>query len=371
MNFYDELKLFSWNEVEEKIRNSSKDAVRASLAARSLGPGELFALLSPVAEEYLEEMAQRAQALTEQRFGRVINFFAPLYLSNESTNSCAYCGFNVGNRVQRLTLTVEQAEKEAKWIQGLGFRHLLLVSGEAPHIVSMEYLRQVTARLRSLFASISVEIYPLETSSYQQLVSYGVDGLVVFQETYDEGRYREVHRAGRKRDFRWRLEAPDRGGQAGFRRLGLGSLLGLNNWRVEGFFLGIHARYLMRRYWKSHVSISFPRLRPAAGEFEPPSPVSDKHLVQLITALRLYLPDAGLVLSTRESASLRDHLIPLGITSMSAGSHTEPGGYTQETGAEAQFSIADNRPPEVVASMIRQMGYDVVWKDWDAEFLRD
>jgi 2-iminoacetate synthase len=233
----------------------------------------------------------------------------------------------------------------------------------------MDYLRAVLEQLRPWFASISVEIFPLDTDAYAELIDNGVDGLTVFQETYNERRYGDFHLGGKKRDFAWRLETPERGGEAGFRRVGLGALLGLCNWRAEGFFLGLHARYLLRTYWKSHIAISFPRLRPAAGAYEPPAPVSDVNFVQLLVALRLFLPDAGLVLSTRESAQLRDHLIPLGVTSMSAGSRTEPGGYTHSSDAEAQFEVADERPPHVVAEVIRGKGYEPVWKDWDPAFL--
>ncbi len=210
----------------------------------------------------------------------------------------------------------------------------------------------------------------MSTHDYQALIVNGVDGLVVYQETYHEKRYRAVHPNGNKSNYRRRLETPARGGEAGFRRIGIGALLGLDNWRVEGFFLALHARYLLRNFWKSHITISFPRLRPAAGEYEPPYPVSDAHLVQLITALRLFLSDAGLVLSTREAPHLRDNLIPIGITSMSAGSCTAPGGYTHDEPAEGQFVIADNRSPKDVAAIIRAKGYEPVWKDWDAAFLQ-
>ncbi len=307
--------------------------------------------------------------LPNKRFGKVINLFAPLYLSNVCSNRCIYCGFNADNPVARLTLTPEQVETEAKFIHEMGFRHLLLVSGDSPHIVTMDYLRAVLEKLRPLFASISIEIFPLDGGAYRELIDHGVDGLTVFQETYHEDRYGDFHLGGKKRDFLWRLGTPERGGDAGFRRLGIGALLGLCNWRVEGFFLGLHARYLLRTFWKSHVSISFPRLRPAAGAYVPPLPVSDANFVQLLTALRLFLPDAGMVLSTRESPAFRDHLVPLGVTSMSAGSRTEPGGYAHDSGAEAQFEVADERPPRVVAEMIRSKGYDAVWKDWDPAFL--
>lgn len=369
MCFYDEMKGYPWDSVESEIMNRSRDDVEKALTSSSMNLDGLMSLVSPAAEPYLEEMAQRAHQVTQQRFGRVISLFAPLYLSNECTNSCVYCGFNMTNRIDRLTLTAEEALVEARAIRRLGFQHILLVSGEAPHLVTLPYLTSVVDLLRPLFPSISIEIYPMDTSSYEELIKHGVDGLIVYQESYNEDVYKQCHPRGRKSDFHWRLETPDRGGNAGFRRIGLGALLGLANWRVEAFFLALHAQYLLRHFWKSFITISFPRLRPAAGAFEPPCPVSDVQFVQLLAALRLLFPDAGLILSTRESPYLRDHLIPLGITSMSAGSRTEPGGYAHETHAEAQFAVADERPPEIVAEVIRSKGYEAVWKDWDAAFL--
>jgi 2-iminoacetate synthase len=370
MSFYEKISRLRWEEIEKQIMSCTPDDVARALAARSLGMDGLISLLSPAAEQAMEEMAQRAHRLTQQRFGRVISLFAPLYLSNECTNSCVYCGFNVQNTVDRLTIAAEQVEAEASFLYSQGFRHILLVSGEAPQAVTMEYLTKILQKLRHSFSSISIELYPMPTGDYQTLISNGVDGLIVYQETYNEKSYRDVHPAGSKSNYRWRLETPERGGEAGFRRIGIGALLGLNNWRVEGFFLALHARYLLRNFWKSHITISFPRLRPAAGEYKPPYPVSDAQLLQLITALRLLLPDAGLVLSTREPAYLRDNLIPVGITSMSAGSCTAPGGYAHEVQAQAQFDIADHRSPEAVAKIIKEKGYDPVWKDWDAAFLQ-
>ena len=370
-SFYDEVKEYRWEEIKQEIQSRTPSDVERALGARSLRAENILSLLSPAAEPFLEEMAQRSHRLTEQRFGKVMGLFAPIYLSNICTNSCVYCGFNVHNSVDRLTLTVDQAASEGEYLHRMGFRHILLVSGEAPQIVTIPYLASVADRLRPLFASISIEIYPMGTEAYRELIEHGVDGLVIYQETYNEQRYKEVHPAGKKRDYRWRLETPERGGEAGFRRIGIAALLGLDDWRVEGFFLALHARYLLRTFWKSHVTISFPRLRPAAGGYQPAYPVSDIHLVQLLTALRLFLPDAGLILSTRESPYFRDHLIPLGITAMSAGSRTEPGGYVNETHAEAQFKVADDRSPQAVAELIRQKGYEPVWKDWDATFLSD
>lgn len=369
MVFYDELKRYPWDEIEHRIASCTASDVERAMAAPSPKLDDLMSLLSPAAEPFLEVLAQRAHRLTEQRFGRVISMFAPLYLSNVCMNSCVYCGFNVHNPVARLTLSAEQAEAEARHIHDMGYRHILLVSGESPHLVTMDYLRAVLEKLRPLFASIAIEIFPLGTDAYADLIANGVDGLTVFQETYHEQRYRDFHLGGKKRDFKWRLGTPERGGEAGFRRIGLGALLGLCDWRTEGFFLGLHTRYLLRTFWQSQIAISFPRLCPAAGAYEPPFPVSDANFVQLLTALRVFLPDAGLVLSTRELPTFRDHLIPLGVTTMSAGSRTDPGGYTHAGEAEAQFEIADERPPHIVAEVIRSKGYEPVWKDWDPAFL--
>lgn len=369
MTYYDEISQYKWTDIEKNIESRSRSDVESALGARSLNLDSLLSLLSPAAEPYIEEMAQQAHRLTLRRFGNVINLFAPLYLSNVCTNRCAYCGFNVQNPIARTTLTMDEILSEGKAIRDLGFRHLLLLTGEAPKIATMDFFKSALEVLRPLFPSLSVEIFPMDVASYTELIANGVEGLTVFQETYDQVFYKQVHLGGRKRDYRWRLEAPDRGGTAGFRRIGLGALLGLNNWRVEGFFMGLHARYLAKTYWKSQIGISFPRLRPAAGAYQPHFPLSDPQFVQLMTALRLFLPDCALTLSTREPASLRDRLIPLGITTMSAGSHTEPGGYSHESHAEAQFAVSDSRPPDVVAEVIRQKGYEPVWKDWDATFL--
>jgi 2-iminoacetate synthase len=370
MAFYDEIRGYPWEQIKRNIYSRTRYDVERALGTRHLDLDGLISLLSPAGENFLEEMAQKAHLLTEQRFGRVIYLFAPLYLSNVCTNSCVYCGFNVGNPVERLTLSVDQAEAESKYLYDKGFRHLLLVSGEAPHIVSLAYLSAVVEKVSPLFASISIEIYPMKTSAYEKLIRQRVDGLVIYQETYNEDRYAEVHPAGKKKDYHWRLETPERGGRAGVRRIGIGALLGISDWRTEGFYLALHGRYLLRHYWKSHLTISFPRLQPAAGGYQPPHPVTDQNLVQLLTALRLLLPDVGLILSTRESPYLRDHLIPLGITSMSAGSRTNPGGYLHTTEAEAQFEIADHRTPQEIAEIIREKGYEPVWKDWDGAFLQ-
>jgi 2-iminoacetate synthase len=295
--------------------------------------------------------------------------YAPLYLSNLCTNGCRYCGFNATNNVDRKTLTLDEIEGEAKIIQGRGFRHILLVTGEAPHVVNNDYLVQAVGRIRHLFSSISIEVYPMDEAGYRRMVEAGVDGLTIYQETYDQKLYAEIHPFGRKRDFAFRLQAPDRGGGAGFRRIGIGALLGLGQFQAEGFFVGLHALYLSRRHWRTHLSVSLPRMCAAEGGFMPPNPVSDRELTQLICALRLLLPDFGLVMSTRENAALRDNLLPLGITQMSAGSCTSPGGYSQPEASARQFDISDGRSAAEIAQMIRSKGYEPVWKDWDRAFL--
>ena len=365
MSFYDVIHSYDWGEIQKEIGRRSVGDVERALSARTPGLDDLMSLLSPAAEPFLEEMAQRAHRLTLQRFGRVMGMFAPLYLSNVCTNRCVYCGFNAGNTITRLTLTPEEAGTEGESLRRMGFRTVLLLSGEAPQVITEEYMKRALGRLRPHFSSIGIEMFPMTAERYRELIGQGVDGLTLFQETYDETSYGEFHPEGRKSDYRWRLETPERGGAAGFRRLGIGALLGLNDWRVEGFFVALHASHLLRTCWKSQLAISFPRLRSSAGGYEPRFPVADRHLVQLICALRLFLPDVGFTLSTRENPALRDGLIPLGMTTMSAGSHTEPGGYSHPGVGGAQFEVADERSPGAVAEALHHRGYEPVWKEWD------
>ena len=369
MSFWENITQYRWNRIASAIHHKTSEDVRRALQAPIRQFDDLLALLAPTAAGFIEEMAQAAHRLTIRRFGRTIQMFAPIYMSNECTNACEYCGFNRNNQIARTTLSVDEVVDEAMVLHRQGFRHVLLLTGESPNHAPLDYLIRVARKLQPMFASISIEIYPLSTDDYRRLILNGVDGLTVFQETYNLKQYPKFHPSGPKHSYRWRLETPDRGGQAGFRRLNIGALLGLCDWRVEGAFVGLHAAYLIRRYWKSSVSISFPRLRPAAGGFRPPFLVSDAHMVQLLCALRLWLPDAGLVLSTRESAELRDNLLPLGVTQMSAGSKTAPGGYAAEEKAESQFEVCDHRSPKEVSDMIAAHGYEAVWKDWDSSFL--
>jgi len=333
---------------------------------------KLMALVCPAAEDYLEEMAQAAHRLTLQRFGKTIRLYAPLYLSNYCVNSCLYCGFNKNTDFQRTRLTVSQAVEEADVIAAEGFRDILLVSGEDKRWVSVDYLCELAGRLREKFSCISIEVYGMTRDEYATLFEAGIEGVTLYQETYDRGAYAHYHPAGPKSDYENRLTAPDRMAQAGMREIGLGVLLGLTDWRVETLALAEHAHYLIKKYWRSHISFSFPRLRPAYSVTDEQfrHRLSDRSLVQMITALRLCFADAGLVLSTRESASLRDNLLGLGITRISAGSRTNPGGYTGRTEAVRQFEIDDTRSPAQVAAMIKARGLEAVWKDWDCAFAK-
>src|ERR1017187_8587272 len=398
MNFSSELDSLALAELSAFSQNATAADVEAALArsgtsGKRLSLANFAALISPTAAEppYLEALERQSHNLTRKHFGRAIRFFAPLYVNNECLNICKYCGFSRDNPNLRVTLTVEQVATEAQYLREQGFRHILLVAGEHPHFISDNYLRDCVARLHADWPSISLEVGPMETEQYVPIVQAGAEGLVVYQETYDRGVYDAMHVSGPKKDMNWRLDTLERGYAAGFKRLGIGALLGLAPWRNEAIALVAHAAHLLKKCWMAQLTISAPRLRPAAGEFEPLVNMNDREFVQFICALRLAFPEVGLVLSTRESAKLRDNLIPLGITLMSAGSHTEPGGYTGQGKGElhvtkggrmvkpsapmiesegehatVQFEIADNRSPAEVAMRLEQMGYETVWKDWES-----
>ncbi len=353
---------------------------------------ERFAsLLEPKSPAQLEAMARESRALTRRHYGRTMRLFAPLYLSNECVNNCRYCGFSRDNPILRTTLTVEQVVREARHLTGQGFRHLLLVAGEHPRFVSEGYLEECIRALRDFVPAIGIEVGPMEAPEYERMVRAGAEGLVVYQETYDREVYANMHTAGPKKDFDWRLACPERGYQGGFRRIGIGALFGLSDWRLEALRLAAHLEHLHKHCWKAVFTVAFPRLRPAAGGFQPLTAFPDHALLQTLCAFRLTFPEAGIVMSTREPASFRDAVAPLGVTLMSAGSHTEPGGYTGagvddlhltvrgrrldletapgQARAEGQFGIADTRTPRDVAARLQALGLDPVWKDWDPAIL--
>ena len=345
-------------------------------------------LISPKSDHELEAMAQASRSLTLQNFGRTMRLFAPLYLSNECINNCRYCGFSRDNPILRVTLEVDEVIVEAQHLARQGFRQILLVAGEHPKFVSRDYLAECVRSLAPDFSSISIEVGPMETEDYVRIVEAGAEGLVVYQETYNRGVYAEMHTAGPKRDFNFRLDCAERGYAAGFRRLGIGALIGLSRWQDEAIALAAHLEYLFRHCWQAQITVSLPRLRPAAGGFHPLFSITDRELAQLVCALRIVFPQLGIVLSTRERASLRDSLAQIGVTMMSAGSHTEPGGYTRQGRehlhktvrgrivapeyqdgddqlATGQFEISDERSPAEIAAVLRRRGLEPVWKDWD------
>jgi len=351
-----------------------------------------WSLLEVKSPAQLEAMAREARAITRRNFGRTMRMFAPLYVSNECVNNCSYCGFSRDNAsIMRVTLTIEQVVKEAQHLVTQGFRNILLVAGEHPKFVSDGYLEECIRAIREFVPTIGIEVGPMEAPEYELMVKAGSEGLVVYQETYDRAIYADMHTAGPKKDFEWRMACPERGYEGGFRRIGIGALFGLSDWRLEALRLAAHLEHLYKHCWKASFTVAFPRLRPAAGGFAPMTGFPDWALVQTIAAFRIVFPEVGIVLSTREPAPLRDALAPLGITVMSAGSHTEPGGYTgagsedlhqtvkgrrvelttkdESAKAEGQFGIADERSPAEVAAMLKAQGLDAVWKDWDPAIL--
>jgi len=352
----------------------------------------LWSLLEVKSPAQLEAMAHEARGITRRNFGRTMRMFAPLYVSNECVNNCSYCGFSRDNAsIMRVTLTIDQVVKEALHLVEQGFRNILLVAGEHPKFVSDGYLEECIKAIRDVVPTIGIEVGPMEAPEYELMVKAGCEGLVVYQETYDRAVYADMHTAGPKKDFDWRIACPERGYEGGFRRVGIGALFGLSDWRLEALRLAAHLEHLYKNCWKASFTVAFPRLRPAAGGFHPMTEFPDWALVQTICAFRLIFPEVGIVLSTREPAPLRDALAPLGITVMSAGSHTEPGGYTGagsddlhqtvkgrrvelttkdgKERAEGQFGIADERTPAEVAAMLNRQELEAVWKDWDPAIL--
>jgi 2-iminoacetate synthase len=340
-------------------------AVAAAPAERTLE--DVAVLLSPAAAERLESLASASRALTLARFGRTMRMYAPLYLSNECLTTCTYCGFARELPIARKTLTPEETLAEARFLLGQGFRSILLLTGEHERLTGVEFLEERIRLLAREVPNLAVEVQVWSEDEYRRLVEAGCDGVVVYQETYHPETYARVHLAGRKRHLDWRLLGPERAARAGVRRVGIGALLGLHDdWRYEALAVAAHARFLQRRYWRTQVTVSVPRLRPSAAGFQPRTVVDDRTLVQLVCALRLGLPDAGLVISARESAELRDGLFRVGITHTSAGSHTDPGGYTEPDEATGQFEVADLRSAVEVASRLRELGYEPVWEDWSS-----
>lgn len=368
MSFLDTLNHITLSDIKDSIYSVSKEDVVRTLSQQHCSVRDFHSLVSPAAAGFLETMAVRARSITLLRFGRTIKLYAPVYVSNECVNACAYCGFNVCNQLQRVTLTTEEVLAEAEALYNLGFRHILLVSGEDRKKVPVPYLEGIIKKLSDRFAGISIEIYPLDTQDYKILADAGATGIAMYQETYNRDVYKTLHK-GPKADFDYRLLTLERAGAAGFRDLGIGALLGLDDFRTDAACVAMHAAYLIKNFWKSQISISFPRMRSAVGGFKPAFIISDKELAQIIFALRIVLPDADLVLSTREKEDFRNGMAGIGITRMSAGSKTNPGGYVLTDDSLEQFEVADTRTPAEVAAMLEGKNLEPVWKDFDRSFL--
>lgn len=367
MSYYDSYQQYKNLAFETIFQNISCQDVESAIHSEGQEVERLLALLAPAAESFLEPMAQKAHVLTLRHFGRTIQLYTPMYLSNYCENQCVYCGFNMNHDLQRRRLTVEEVEREAAFIASLGIKHILVLTGDSREKSSPEYIQKCVSILKKHFSSISAEIYALTDEEYKDLAREGVDGVTLYQETYDEKVYDQMHRAGPKKDYRFRLDAPERAARAGMRNVNIGVLLGLNDWRKEVFFTALHARYLQDKFPEVEIGASVPRFRPHAGDFKIMNPVRDRDMAQAIMALRLFLPRLGISLSTRENASFRGNLLPLGITRMSAGSTTRVGGHTlaPETAGEVpQFEISDERSVQEIRKMLAGKGYQAVLKDW-------
>lgn len=370
MSFATELKALDWDSVGASIAAKTElDVERAlSRAEGGLTLEDFKALIAPSARPYLETMAQMSHQRTVARFGYTQQLYAPLYLSNVCSNICTYCGFSANNRIPRKILNESEIQQELSALKALGIQHVLFVTGESNLRVGVPYLKRAFELAREQFSSLSMEVQPMDQAAYEALMGSGLSSVLVYQETYHREAYARYHPKGFKRNFDYRLETPERLGRAGMKKIGLGVLYGLEDWRTDSFMLAAHLQFMERRYWRSRYSLSFPRIRPHEGDFQPVSVVDDRDLVQLICAFRLLSSELELSLSTREEARFRDHVHKLGITSMSAGSKTNPGGYAVDPQTLEQFEISDERSPAQVAAHLQSAGYEAVWKDWDASY---
>jgi 2-iminoacetate synthase len=366
MSFETHLDTFSWKEVQDSIYAKTALDVERALSSAKPTLEDFKALVSPAAGSYLEQMAQLSYTLTRKRFGKTIQLYIPLYLSNICQNRCVYCGFNAENKIPRKRLSIDEVMREVEVIKHMGYQHVLLVTGEAPSRAGMSYFREVFKAIRPYFAQISVEVQPLEQFEYAELMELGLHAVYIYQETYNKQHYERYHLGGRKQDFSWRLSTPERLGKAGVHKIGLGILAGLEDWRTDSFFCASHLKFLSKHFWRTRYSIAFPRLRPHQGGFEPQNPVSEAELLQLMCAYRILDSEVELSLSTRESASYRNNVMKLGVTTMSAGSKTEPGGYAEEYSELEQFAVNDNRTAAEIERVIKGEGFEAIWKDWDS-----
>ena len=367
--FSDEIKKYDWDDTTRAINSKTARDVEIALSKEHLNIDDFMALISPAAEPYIENMAQLSHKYTMERFGKTISMYIPLYVSNACSNYCVYCGFNHNNPMQRTTLTMEQVKAECEAIRRLGpFENLLIVSGEFPSVNGVDYIEKVLQTARPYFNNLTIEVMPMKENDYYRLTQSGLNGVVCFQETYNEANYKKYHPKGMKSIYEWRLNGYDRMGAAGVHKIGMGVLIGLEDWRTDVTMLARHLQYLRRNYWRTRYSINFPRMCPSEGGYQPKVVMSDKELAQLTFAFRLFDHDVDISYSTRENPTFRANMMRLGVTSMSAGSKTEPGGYATSPDALEQFEVSDDRTPLEVVNEIRVLGYEAVWKDWDKIF---
>ncbi|WBX77556.1 2-iminoacetate synthase ThiH [Tenacibaculum ovolyticum] len=364
-NFKDFFDTYNWDDTLKSIFHKTTVQVELALSKDKLDLEDFKALISPAARPYIEQMAQKSSLLTKKRFGNTIQMYAPMYLSNECQNICTYCGFSMTNKIPRRTLTNTEILKEVAFLKEKGYDHILLVTGEANRTVGVAYIKNAIELIRSQFSNVTIEVQPLDQDEYESLIEAGLYAVLVYQETYHREEYKKHHPKGKKSNFNYRLDTPDRLGKAGIHKIGLGALFGLEDWRADSFFTALHLKYLQKTYWKTKYSISFPRLRPHSGGLEPKVEMTDADLVQLICAFRLFDEDVELSMSTRESEVFRNNIVNLGATSISAESKTNPGGYVVEPQSLEQFEISDERSTEEVVKMLKNQGLEVVWKDWE------
>jgi len=364
--FKNVLSSYDWKSTKASIYAKTSMDVERALQKERRDLEDFKALISPAAEPYLEQMAQLSHRLTQKRFGKTIQMYIPMYLSNECQNICTYCGFSLDVKIPRKTLSDEEILAEVKVIKSLGYDHILLVTGEANRTVGVDYFKNAIRLLKPYFSHIAIEVQPMEQKDYEELIAEGLNTVLVYQETYHKEDYKKHHPKGRKSNFDYRVDTHDRLGGAKIHKMGLGVLIGLADWRTDSFMCAAHLNYLERTYWRSKYAISFPRLRPCAGGMELSSVMSDKQLVQLICAYRIFNEEVELSLSTRESKVFRDNVIKLGVTSISADSKTDPGGYADPDVNLEQFEIDDDRPTSEFVEVIKAQGYEPVFKDWDA-----
>lgn len=348
--------------------NFTRADVKEALSKENISPRDFQALLSPAAEEFLEDMAIRAQKETRKHFGNSIYMFTPLYISNYCENYCIYCGFNSHNKIKRSKLNFEQIEKEMKAIAQTGLQEILILTGESRKFSDVEYIGEACRLASKYFNMVGLEIYPVNSDEYAYLNSCGADYVTVFQETYNSDKYETLHLAGHKRIFPYRANAQERALMGSMRGVGFAALLGLDQFRKDAFATGYHAYLIQQKYPHAEIALSCPRLRPIINNDKiNPKDVHERQLLQIICAYRIFLPFANITVSTRERAGFRDNIIKIAATKVSAGVSTGIGSHSDEVAEEKgdeQFEISDPRDVDEVFQAIKDAGLQPVMGDY-------